>query len=67
MRFDEFKRGILGIIRKSGEKDVKVNFKTNDKGVYLAYCSNGVRFSANPNSSQLMVKWGSGHKAVASL
>ena len=67
MTFGDFKKGILKIVRESGESGVRVNFKTNDRGIYLAYCSNGVRFSANPNSHQLKVRWGSGHIAVASL
>lgn len=38
-----------------------------DKGLYIAYCPGNIRISANPVSTKLSVRWGSGHQAMASV
>lgn len=63
--FGRFKQAVETIVHKSGES-VTVTFEQTD-GKYIARISNGVKIVGNSQSCKVLVKFGSGHKAAATI
>lgn len=63
MSFDVFQQKVRGLVKRTGST---VRF-FNENGKHIARCSDGVTIIGNASCRQVMVKWGSGHKALATI
>lgn len=65
MSFESFCERVVTVFGISGDRG-SVSFRRED-GKHVARFSNGVRIVGNTVSRSVMVFWGSGHKARATL
>lgn len=63
MSYDVFKERVRGLVNRSGSK---VSFHHED-GKHIACCSDGVTIIGNVLCPRVLVKWGSGHTAYATI
>ena len=63
MSYDVFKERVKGLAKRSGSK---VSFSHED-GKHIARCSDGVTIVGNKFCPNVLVKWGSGHTAHATI
>ena len=63
MSYDVFKERVRGLTNRSGSK---VIFSHED-GKHIARCSDGVTIIGNVLCPRVLVKWGSGHSAYATI
>jgi hypothetical protein len=63
MSYDVFKERVRGLVNRSGSK---VSFHHED-GRHIARCSDGVTIIGNVLCPRVLVKWGSGHTAYATI
>lgn len=63
MAFEVFKERVAALASKTGSK---VRFR-HDDGCHIAHCSEGVTIIGNTLSSDVCVKWGSGHSAMIAI
>ena len=65
MAYKTFQEKVNALIKRAGGK-ISVRF-SNEDGKYFAHCSGGVTIISNSACPSVMVKWGSGHKAIATI
>ncbi len=63
MPFNVFQKKVRGLAKRTGSR---VSF-LHENGKHIARCSDGVTIIGNTSCQQVMVKWGSGHKALATI
>lgn len=63
MSYDVFKERVKRLVKRS---DSKVSFSHED-GKHIARCSDGVTIVGNAYCSNVLVRWGSGHTAYATI
>lgn len=63
MPYAVFQKKVKDLARRSGSK---VRF-CHDDGRHIAYCSDGITIIGNAVCSNVLVKWGSGHSAYATI
>ena len=67
MSYEAFQQKVNALIRRSGA-GVNVRFHhDSEKGKHYANCSDGTTIVGNAINLKVTVKWGSGHKAIASI
>lgn len=68
MGYDEFKRKVNALVGRATGNKVNVRFSTDkEKGKHYANCSDGTTIIANASCKRVMVRWGSGHQAIATI
>lgn len=65
MSYGVFKSKVKALIKESGAK-VSAVFR-KEYGLYHAKCSDGTTIISNGLSNRVLVKWGSGHQAIATI
>lgn len=63
MSYDVFKKRVRGLAKRSGSC---VSFHHED-GKHIARCSDGVTIIGSSACPRVLVKWGSGHSAYATI
>ena len=63
MAYQDFRKKVQALVHKAGFKAVF----TCEDGRFFAYCSDGVVIIGNPLSTSVLVRWGSGHQAIAHI
>ena len=67
MSFEMFQSKIRSLINKAGG-DISVEFSTDtDTGKHFANCSDGTTIIGNRACLRVEVRWGSGHKSLATV
>lgn len=63
MSYEDFRIRVSDFVDRSGSK---ASFSHED-GIHIARCSNGVVITGNAYCIRVCVKWGSGHRAYATI
>lgn len=63
MSYNAFCKRVSDIVKRTG---AKVKFSRED-GKHVARCSDGVTIVGNSECPKVLVRWGSGHTAIACI
>lgn len=63
MSYEVFCRRVSAIVKRTG---AKARFFSED-GKHIARCTDGVTIIGNSECPSVLVKWGSGHTALAAI
>lgn len=68
MTYESFMRRVKALIRRAGG-NIKVRFSEDEeKGIHIAYLSEGIIITGNKTSYNVTVKWNGGnHQSVAAI